>query len=108
VVGNHVSWGGKKLLGGICVLLDGQDVLFETESAFFTAKLQIGTKHFTEVHVLSAACGRLSRDREFLFLVMWRSGSQTFRSFRFVNTAEINGTLLPTPLLWGTDATVEP
>ena len=35
-------------------------------------------------------------------------GSQTFRSRRFVNTAEINGTPLPTPLLWGTDATVEP
>ena len=44
-VGNPRFWGSKQLLCGICVLLDYQDVLFETETAFFTAGLEIGAKN---------------------------------------------------------------
>jgi hypothetical protein len=67
-VGNPRFWGSKQLLCGICVLFDCQDVLFETETAFFTAGLEIGSKNLPN-YMLFQPLAAVSRATEsFYFL----------------------------------------
>lgn len=72
--------GRQTITCGGSVSLDCQDVLFETENAFFTDEREIGLKDLPKYILPQSFASRLSRDREFFLLQCRTRGAKYFSS----------------------------